>query len=189
MGRDEDPMAVVDVRLRARGLGGPAHRRRLGDAADHLGQHQLADADDRGKGGRDDAGGREGVSSLTRLCGSRVEVTGRGLMRRLTALMRRFAPTCSRSGSPKPRADRARRPPAAAGARLCQRHRTAAARRPPRRRRRARRRRRPADRRDQVSLADFRADRNGATTPRIATGSISPFPTRCRARSCRTRPA
>ncbi len=37
----------------------PARHRRLGDAVDHLGQHQLADHDDRGEGRRDDCGGWE----------------------------------------------------------------------------------------------------------------------------------
>ncbi len=35
-------------------LEGPAHRRCLGDADDHLGQHQFPDPDDCRKGGRDD---------------------------------------------------------------------------------------------------------------------------------------
>ena len=64
MGRDEDPIAVVDARLRLRGLDGPADRRRLGHAAHHLRQHQFADADDRGEGGGIDPRGREGVIVL-----------------------------------------------------------------------------------------------------------------------------
>ena len=53
-----DDAAVVDPRLKVRGLAGPARRRRLGDADHHLRQHQLADPDDRRKGRGDDPGGR-----------------------------------------------------------------------------------------------------------------------------------
>ena len=49
-----DDTAVVDQRLRVRGLAGPARRRRLRHADHHLRQHQRADPDDRREGGRDD---------------------------------------------------------------------------------------------------------------------------------------
>ena len=58
MGRADDARAVVDARLRVIGLERPARDRRLGDAVDHLRQHQLADHDDRREGRGDDAGGR-----------------------------------------------------------------------------------------------------------------------------------
>ena len=50
-------MAVVDERLRFYGIAGPARRRCLGDADDHVGQHQHADGDDRGERRGDDPGG------------------------------------------------------------------------------------------------------------------------------------
>ena len=56
MGLASDPMAVLDERLRVRGVEGLAGRRRLGDAAHHLGQHQLAGGDDRREGRRHDLG-------------------------------------------------------------------------------------------------------------------------------------
>ena len=57
MGRDDDLRAVVDARLRVIGLQGLARDRRVGDAVDHVGQHQLADDDDRGEGRGDGVGG------------------------------------------------------------------------------------------------------------------------------------
>ncbi len=56
MGRDDDVRAVVDARLRVIGLEGIARDRCLGDAVDHLGQHQFADHDDRGERRGDDFG-------------------------------------------------------------------------------------------------------------------------------------
>ena len=52
------PLAVLDERLRVRGIERPARDRRLGDAAHHLRQHQLADRDDRREGRGHDPGGR-----------------------------------------------------------------------------------------------------------------------------------
>ena len=57
MGAANDPMAVVDERLRFYGIAGLARRRCFGDADDHVRQHQYADGDDRGKRRRDDPGG------------------------------------------------------------------------------------------------------------------------------------
>ena len=57
MGPADDPMAVVDAAAAGARLAGPARRRRLGDADDHLRQHQHADHDDRREGRRDDPGG------------------------------------------------------------------------------------------------------------------------------------
>jgi GMC oxidoreductase len=49
MGRDDDPMAVVDSRLRIRGMPGV---RIVVRASHHERQHQLAHPDDRGEGSR-----------------------------------------------------------------------------------------------------------------------------------------
>ena len=68
MGRATDPMAVVDERLRVIGTRAPARGRCLGDADDHLRQHQRADHDDRREGRRDDPRGR-----AQRLAGRRAE--------------------------------------------------------------------------------------------------------------------
>ena len=57
MGRADDPMAVVDARLRVRGIARAARGRRQRDADHHQRQHQLADADDRRARGRVDACG------------------------------------------------------------------------------------------------------------------------------------
>ncbi len=57
MGRDDDPTAVVDCAAAGARPGRTAHRRRVDHADHHVGQHQLADADDRGEGGGDDPGG------------------------------------------------------------------------------------------------------------------------------------
>ena len=45
-----DALAVVDDRLRVRGIDGAARDRRVGHAAHHVGQHERADGDDRGAG-------------------------------------------------------------------------------------------------------------------------------------------
>ena len=45
----QDPMAVVDERLRVHGMDGPAGGRRLDHAERHFRQHQCADDDDRAK--------------------------------------------------------------------------------------------------------------------------------------------
>ena len=66
MGRADDARAVVDARLRVIGLERPARDRRLGDAVDHLRQHQLADHDDRRERRGDDAGGREALTCHAR---------------------------------------------------------------------------------------------------------------------------
>ncbi len=47
-----DALAVVDDRLRVRGVAGLARHRCIGDAAHHVGQYQCADRDDRGARGR-----------------------------------------------------------------------------------------------------------------------------------------
>ncbi len=57
MGTASNPLAVLDERLRVRGIDGPARDRRLRHAVHHIGQHQFADADDRGKGRGNGAGG------------------------------------------------------------------------------------------------------------------------------------
>ena len=57
MGAANDPMAVVDERLRFHGLARPAHGRCLGHADHHVRQYQHADRDDRRKGRDDDFGG------------------------------------------------------------------------------------------------------------------------------------
>ena len=57
----EDPRAVVDSRLRVRGIAGPAGDRRLGDADAHHRQHQRAHDHDRREGCRDDRGGCSGL--------------------------------------------------------------------------------------------------------------------------------
>ena len=49
MGLASDPMMVVDARASRRRGRAAARRRRFGDAGDHVGQHQCADHDDRGK--------------------------------------------------------------------------------------------------------------------------------------------
>ena len=59
MGLPSDPMMVVDERLRVVGIERLARHRRLGDADDHVRQHQCADHDDRGKGRRDAARRRQ----------------------------------------------------------------------------------------------------------------------------------
>ena len=56
MGTANDPMAVVDERLRVLRDCRASRRRCLGDADDHLGQYQHADRDDRGKRRGDDSG-------------------------------------------------------------------------------------------------------------------------------------
>ena len=56
MGRDDDPTAVVDCAAAGARPGRTAHRRRVDHAGHHVGQHQLADADDRREGGCDDSG-------------------------------------------------------------------------------------------------------------------------------------
>ena len=53
-GSRDDPMAVVDERLRVIGHRAPARGRRLHHADDHVGQHQCPDHDDRGEGRCDD---------------------------------------------------------------------------------------------------------------------------------------
>ena len=51
MGADDDALAVLDRRLRVRGVGWLARGGRLGDADHHLRQHQFADHHDCRKGG------------------------------------------------------------------------------------------------------------------------------------------
>ena len=60
MGRD--PGAVVDDRLKVHGHRKPPRDRRLGDAGDHVRQHQQPDDHDRREGRRDGDGRRAGVT-------------------------------------------------------------------------------------------------------------------------------
>ena len=59
-GRTAMPRPWSTRSLRVRGIDGPARRRRLDHAHDHLGQHQRAGDHDRREGGRHDRGGRKG---------------------------------------------------------------------------------------------------------------------------------
>ena len=72
MGRDDDPIAVVDARLRVFGLERLACRRCLGDAVDHLRQHQFADHDDRREGRGDDLAGQCALIIFIRNTGRRI---------------------------------------------------------------------------------------------------------------------
>ena len=65
MGPAHDRNAVLDERLRVRGVTRLARHRCFRDAKDHLGQHQLADDHDRREGRHDDAR-RRGSLTATR---------------------------------------------------------------------------------------------------------------------------
>ena len=211
MGAGDDPMAVLDERLRVRGRRAAAGHRRLGDAAHHLRQHQFADHHDRREGRRDGARGRaalmprDAIRTRHRDHGARSRRRA-GATHGLRAAGWQASPgrlpdSAGRSmtaqlrplvlpGRRPPVADRgwrpARRPPPVRAARACDPAGIHPRQRPARRRDRAGARRAPDHRGDQIQRRRFPGRPEMAGLPRIsATGSISPPPRPCRSRSCR----